>query len=175
MRTLFVSVITLVLTSCGGGDKHIEMTDDNAGKEQVVVSESKPVQDLGAEKTPTNSINGKVMKLDKEGFRTKVFDFTKHSAWVFEQDKPCIVDFYADWCKPCKMVAPIMDELAAKYEGKVNFYKLNTDEQREISQMFGIQSIPAILFCPVGSEPQMIPGVMPKENYEKVINDILIK
>jgi len=89
---------------------------------------------------------------------------------------PAIVDFYADWCGPCKRVAPIMDKLAEKYKGKVNFYKINTDEEQELSAgVFGIQSIPSIIAIPVGKDPQMKTGAFSEEEYIKLIEDNLLK
>jgi thioredoxin len=111
--------------------------------------------------------------LTKETFLEKVFNFEENKEWKFEGDKPAIIDFYADWCGPCKMVAPIMEELATEYEGKIDVYKINTDEQQELAGAFGIQSIPSILFIPVGEQPQMAAGALPKETFQKVISEVL--
>ncbi len=111
--------------------------------------------------------------LTKETFLAKVFNYEENKEWKFEGDKPAIIDFYADWCGPCKMVAPIMEELAQEYEGKIDVYKINTDEQQELAGAFGIQSIPSILFIPVGEQPQMAAGALPKETFQKVITDVL--
>ena len=110
--------------------------------------------------------------LTKETFLAKVFNYEKNKEWKFEGDKPAIIDFYADWCGPCKMVAPIMEELAREYDGKIDVYKINTDEQQELAGAFGIQSIPSILFIPVGEQPQMAAGALPKETFKKVITDV---
>jgi len=110
--------------------------------------------------------------LTKETFRTKVFDFEKNKEWKFEGDKPCLIDFYADWCAPCKMVAPILEELSKEYKGKVDIYKVNTEEERELSSMFGIQSIPSLLFVPVEGQPQMAMGALPKDVFEKAFKDV---
>ncbi|MCF8369602.1 MAG: thioredoxin [Bacteroidales bacterium] len=113
--------------------------------------------------------------LTVETFKQKVFDYEKNTdQWVFEGDLPCIVDFYADWCKPCKMVAPIMDELAEEYKGKINIYKVNTEQQRELSRVFGIRSIPAVLFIPMEGKPQMSQGALPKENFKQAIDEFLL-
>ena len=118
---------------------------------------------------------GKVKVMTTETFKEKVFNYDKHPEnWVFEGERPCIIDFYADWCRPCKMVAPIMDELAEKYKGKVDFYKVNTDKNRELSQVFGIRSIPSVLFCPGEGKPQMATGALPKESYVKTIDEFLL-
>ena len=113
-----------------------------------------------------------VEQLSKETFKTKVFDFENQSAWHYEGDLPCVIDFYADWCGPCKMVAPIMEELAQEYEGKVLFYKVDTQAEQDLAAMFGIQSIPSILFVPANDKPQMAVGALPKESMEKAIADI---
>jgi thioredoxin len=114
-----------------------------------------------------------VEQLTTEGFKEKVFDFENHSAWNYAGDLPCIVDFYADWCGPCKMVAPIMEELAQDYEGKILFFKVNTQVEQDLAAVFGIRSIPSILFVPTEGQPQMAVGALPKESMEKAIADVL--
>jgi len=111
--------------------------------------------------------------LTLETFKTKVFDFEKNKEWKFEGDKPCIIDFYADWCQPCKMVAPVLEELANDYDGKLNIYKVDTEAERELSAVFGIRSIPSILFVPMDAQPQMAAGALPKNAFEKAIEDVL--
>jgi thioredoxin 1 len=111
--------------------------------------------------------------LTKETFISKVFDFENNKEWKFEGDKPCIIDFYADWCGPCKMVAPILEELSKEYEGKVDIYKVDTEKERELSAVFGIRSIPSILFVPKDAQPQMAAGALPKPSFEKAIEEVL--
>ena len=111
--------------------------------------------------------------LTKETFKSKVFDFETNKEWKFEGDKPCIIDFYADWCGPCKVVAPVLEELSKEYEGKVDIYKVDTEVERELSQIFGIRSIPSILFVPKDAQPQMAAGALPKASFEKAIEDVL--
>ena len=115
----------------------------------------------------------KMEHLTQETFKEKVFNYEKNKDWKFEGDKPCIIDFYADWCGPCKMVAPVLEELAKEYEDKVNIYKVNTEEQQELATAFGIRSIPSILFCPKDDKPQMAMGALPKESFVKSIEDVL--
>lgn len=112
-------------------------------------------------------------KLTTQEFKEKVFNFDEGSDWKFEGELPAIVDFYADWCGPCKMVAPILEELSEQYEGKLNIYKVDTDAEQELAMAFGIQSIPSILFIPMGEKPQMAAGALPKETLQKVIKDVL--
>ena len=111
--------------------------------------------------------------LTKETFLKKVFNYEENKEWKFEGDKPCIIDFYADWCGPCKMVAPVLEELSEEYEGKINIYKVDTEAEQELAAAFGIRSIPSMLFCPSEGEPQMAQGALPKHNLEQVIKDVL--
>jgi thioredoxin len=111
--------------------------------------------------------------LTKETFKQKVFNFETNKEWKFEGEKPAIIDFYADWCAPCKMVAPILEELSEDYKGKVDIYKVNTEEERELSAVFGIQSIPSLLFIPKDGQPQMAMGALPKDTFVKAFKDVL--
>lgn len=113
--------------------------------------------------------------LTKETFLEKVFNYEKNKEWKFEGELPCIIDFYADWCQPCKMVAPILEELSEEYKGKINIYKVDTEAQQELAAAFGIQSIPSLLFCPTNEQPQMAQGALPKESFKQVIEDVLLK
>lgn len=112
--------------------------------------------------------------LTKETFLEKVFNFEKNKEWKFEGELPCIIDFYADWCQPCKMVAPILEGLSEEYKGKINIYKIDTEVERELAGAFGIRSIPSILFCPKDGQPQMAQGALPKETFKEVIEDVLL-
>lgn len=112
--------------------------------------------------------------LTTASFKQKVFDFEKNKEWKYEGDMPCIVDFYADWCGPCKRVAPILEDLSKEYSGKIRVYKVNTDEERELASAFQIQSIPSLLFVPKAGQPQMSMGAMGKEDFVKAINEILL-
>ena len=110
--------------------------------------------------------------LTKEQFLTKVFNYEKNKDWKFEGELPCVIDFYADWCGPCKMVAPILEELSDEYKGKVNIYKVDTEAQQELSAAFAIRSIPSMLFCPKEGQPQMAQGALPKQQLEEIIKDV---
>lgn len=110
--------------------------------------------------------------LTKQSFIDKVFDYENNTEWNFKGERPCIIDFYADWCGPCKMVAPIMEDLSKTYNGKVDIYKINTEEEQELAMVFGIRSIPSVLFCPVGDKPQMAVGALPKEGYMEAIDKV---
>jgi thioredoxin len=115
-----------------------------------------------------------VKKLNMESFKNRVHNFEKNkNEWKFEGDKPCIIDFYADWCQPCKMLTPILDELSKEYDGKVDIYQVDTAEERELSASFGIKSIPSMLFVPMKEKPQMSAGLMDKNTLKNVIRDVL--
>lgn len=111
--------------------------------------------------------------LTKETFKNKVFDYENNREWKFEGKIPAIIDFYADWCGPCKMVAPILEELSREYDGKLNVYKVNTEEERELAAVFGIQSIPSLLFVPTEGQPQMAMGALPKETFKQAFKEVL--
>ena len=117
----------------------------------------------------------KMEHLTKQPFSEKVFNYEQSKEWKFEGNLPCIIDFYADWCQPCKMVAPILEELSEEYEGKINIYKVDTEVEQELAAAFGIRSIPSLLFCPKDEQPQMAQGALPKETFKQVIDDILLK
>lgn len=111
--------------------------------------------------------------LTAQTFRDKIFNFEKEKDWKYEGDKPCIIDFYADWCGPCKIVAPLLDELSEEYSGKIDFYKVDTEAEQELSSVFGIRSIPSFLFIPLSGKPQMAMGALPKESFKQAITDVL--
>ena len=112
--------------------------------------------------------------LSKETFQQKVFNYELNQEWKFEGNLPCLIDFYADWCGPCKMVAPILEELSTEFEGKINIYKVNTEEEQELAAAFGIRSIPSLLFCPKEGKPQMAMGALPKQAMTDAINEVLL-
>jgi len=116
------------------------------------------------------------IQLTKAEFLEKVMDYEKNqTAWVYKGDKPCVIDFYADWCGPCKMVAPVLEELAEEYKDHINIYKVDTEAEMELSAVFGIRSIPTIIFCPMGEQPQAVNGALPKHNLEQIIKELLLK
>ena len=111
--------------------------------------------------------------LTKQVFFEKVFNFEENKDWKFKGEVPCIIDFYADWCGPCKSLAPILEVLGEDYQGKVNIYKVDTEAEQELSGAFGIRSIPSMLFVPLEGQPQMAQGALPKQELEKLIKDVL--
>lgn len=119
------------------------------------------------------SAEGAVTQLSAADFRLKIMDYESHQTeWVFEGKRPAVIDFYTTWCGPCKMMAPIVEEMAKAYAGKVDFYKVDIDKEQELAQTFGIQSIPTFLFIPVKGKPTMQMGAMPKETFEKMVKEI---
>ena len=113
--------------------------------------------------------------LTAETFKQKVFNYESNAEWNYLGNIPCIIDFYADWCSPCKMIAPILEELSKEYEGRIHIYKVDTEAEQELSSVFGIKSIPSILFVPMNEQPQMAMGAMPKDALEEAIIDVLLK
>ncbi|HEX9007492.1 MAG TPA: thioredoxin [Bacteroidota bacterium] len=111
--------------------------------------------------------------LTKQTFQEKIFDYENETEWKFKGELPAIVDFYADWCGPCRMVAPILQQLGQEYEGRLNIYKVDTEKEPELAAVFGIRSIPSLLFVPKEGKPQMAMGALPKETFVQVIQDIL--
>jgi len=111
--------------------------------------------------------------LTKETFLNKVFNYETNKEWKYEGEKPCIIDFYADWCGPCKVVAPVLEELAKDFDGKITVFKVDTEAEQEIASVFGIRSIPSFLFVPSEGQPQMAMGALPKETFVKAFKDVL--
>nr|WP_214448284.1 thioredoxin [Flavihumibacter rivuli] len=114
------------------------------------------------------------IKMTTADFKEKVFNYDTEKEWKYAGQLPAIIDFYADWCGPCKMVAPILEELSEEYAGKLLIYKVDTEEEMELSAAFGIQSIPTLLFIPVEGQPMMQPGAFPKNIFKKVIEEHLL-
>ena len=125
-----------------------------------------------SEKTET----AKVQYLTTSDFRKKIMDYEAHpDEWVFAGSRPAVIDFYTTWCGPCKMMAPVVESLAGKYAGKIDFYKVDIDQETELASVFGISSIPTFLFIPVKGKPSVQMGAMQKEDFEGLIDKIKIK
>lgn len=114
------------------------------------------------------------IKLTTQGFKEKIFDYDTEKEWKYIGSLPAIIDFYADWCGPCKMVAPALEELSDEYEGKLLIYKIDTEAEQELSAAFGIQSIPTFLFIPVHGDPSLQPGALPKNAFKQIIDEHLL-
>jgi thioredoxin 1 len=118
----------------------------------------------------------KTIELTKETFKQKVMDYEANpKEWKYAGTKPAIIDFYATWCGPCKQTAPIVEELANEYDGKIDVYKVDVDQQQELAGLFGVQSIPTLLFIPMEGGPQKVVGAMGKAQFEEVIKQVLLK
>jgi len=156
MQKIFLVVVGLLMFwSCG----------NSTGEKKIQPEENKEVAVAAPAVKPEY--------LNENTFREKVFDFTSGKEWSFVGDKPCIIDFYADWCAPCRRLSPILEEISKEYDGKINVYKVNTDQNQNLSAYFNVTSIPAVLFCPKAGKPQMMVGLYPKDEYVKAISQIL--
>jgi thioredoxin len=167
MRKGILSIIVLLsigITSCSNS----ESKNLPEGEQLAVLTSKKEI------KSKTVKSETTMEHLTKQTFQEKVFNYEKNKEWQYEGDLPCIIDFYADWCGPCKMVAPILEELSKEYEGKIKIYKIDTEKEQELAAVFGIRSIPSILFVPKDGQPQMAMGALPKQSLEKAINEILL-
>ena len=136
-----------------------------------------PVLEAASQKVTKSEGDKKMttINLTKEEFLNKVVDYESNpTEWKYKGDKPAIIDFYASWCGPCKMLAPVLDELAKEYDGKVYIYKVDTEVEEELSQAFGIRSIPTMLFVPMNGQPMMTQGALPKAEIEKIIKGNLL-
>ena len=127
-----------------------------------------------SEKATTKS-ETKAIHLTTAEFKERVFNYEINKDWKYNGSKPCIVDFYTTWCGPCKRLAPVLENLAHEYDNKIIIYKIDTEKEPELAQVFGIRSIPTLLFIPQTGQPQMAKGALAKEQLEKVINEFLLK
>jgi len=116
-----------------------------------------------------------VTYLTTEEFKARIFDYTTEKEWKYKGDQPCVIDFYTTWCGPCKRLAPIMEELSQTYCDQVRFYKVDIERERELAALFGISSIPQVLYIRAGSKPMLLKGLYPKENIVEIIDDYLLK
>ena len=161
IKTLLLILTAIVAVSCSNSTETKAQSDQS--NQTATSGESEIVE-------------GKTIHMNKEMFIERVMDFeTNKEEWKYLGDKPAIIDFYADWCKPCKMIAPIMEELAQEYKGQIYVYKVDTQVERELASVFGIRSIPAVLFIPMEGKPQMSNGALPKETFKGAIDDFLLK
>jgi thioredoxin len=147
--------------------------------EQTIGKEGQAIAQTRLTSENLNKSNNNKMgtiHLTKEEFLKKVVDYENNpTEWKYLGDKPAIIDFYANWCGPCKMIAPILEDLAAEYAGQIYIYKIDTEEEQELAAAFGIRSIPTLLFVPMNEKPQMAMGALPKSTFKEAIETVLLK
>ena len=146
--------------------------------EQTIGKEGQAIAQTRSTSENLNKSNNNKMgtiHLTKEEFLKKVVNYEANpTEWKYLGDKPAIIDFYASWCGPCKMIAPVLEELAAEYDGKIYIYKIDTEAEQELAAAFNIRSIPSILFVPMVGQPQMAQGAMPKASFKEAIESVLL-
>ena len=171
LALLMVAVVAWTMTDCSQNKQGRKADGPSAqhakgGKGQAMEGQSRAAKPG----------DGKVNELTTADFKKKIMDYEKHpDEWVFEGDRPVIIDFYATWCRPCKMTAPVVEELANDYRGTIDFYKVDIDQEQELAAAFGIQSIPTFLFIPAKGTPTLQMGAMQKADFEKVIQSVILK
>jgi len=166
---LSLAAVTFLFFSCSNGSASTLDNSSTASSESTV-----------AKTTDAPGESGKPIHLTKQEFLEKVMNYEKNQTeWVYEGDKPALIDFYADWCGPCRMAAPVLEDLAKEYEGKIHVYKVDTEKERELAAVFGIQSIPAFLFVPSEGRPTMSNGIAQtpeatKQMFRQMIDEYLL-
>lgn len=152
--TVLFSFVALLLISCNNKSETKNQIEETIKKENKMTT----------------------IHLTKAEFLTKVANFeTNPSEWKYLGDRPALIDFYADWCGPCKAIAPVLEELAAEYGDRIYIYKINTETEPELAALFGIRSIPSLLFVPMNAQPQMAAGALPKQQLKEAIDNLLLK
>jgi thioredoxin len=169
-RFLILAIISVALVSCGTNQSP-EQNDPNNAVDKVKQNNT---ETAGMVKDSSVKDEAKPIMLSEDDFAKKVFNYRAKGAWKYLGDKPCMVDFYAPWCGPCKIIAPYMEEFAKTYNGKMYMYKVNTDNARELSAYFDINSIPAVMFCPMKGSYKMIVGANRKDQYISLIETFLM-
>lgn len=168
---LFAGLLLLSMIGCKG-----QSEGGKAANASMVDNSASALTEAGAAVS-----NGLPVSIGKADFIKLVMDYEKNpETWVFNGEMPCIVDFYADWCAPCRITSPILEELAREFSGKVNFYKVNVDKERELASVFGVQSIPTFLYCPMNGNPTISSGIAntpeaTRQMFRDQIQQILLK
>jgi thioredoxin len=174
-RILIIFVLSSLLVSCSDQPAQGSSSDVAAEKQhEKLTVNTEDRLNIPAENV-SKTINTKPVKITKQDFLVKVMDYEKNpDKWIFKGELPCLIDFYADWCAPCRITSPILEELAESYAGKINIYKIDIEAERELSSLFGIRSIPAFLYCPVEGRPSLTSGIArtTEETRQLFINQI---
>ncbi len=158
-------IALLLLVSCGGEKKEKEQT-----KTQTIESYKQPEMPASGDWDGT----GSVVYLSQDDFVRQIFDFRNEKVWKYKGKVPCVIDFYTDWCKPCKMLAPVMEELAAQYKGKIQFFKVNAEREMDLSTAFGVTAYPSIFLVPQNGSPAKLEGSLPKSELENAIEKVIL-
>lgn len=172
MRKIILPLLSAItFTACGMSANTAAVSDS----EKTAVTEKTETETDKKDKQQKNNNTMKPIELNKEEFLKKVVDYQNNpNEWKYLGDKPALVDFYASWCGPCKMVAPILEELAAEYGDSIVIYKVNTEKEPELAGVFGIRSIPTLIFIPLEGDPRIAQGAMGKADFKKAIDTILL-
>jgi len=155
-KITFIAILALAglsLQACQGSDASEKDRDKTAQQQGQAENSAQPQQ------SPEDQGEKAAIQLNKETFKQKVVDYENEDTWNFKGDKPCLVDFYADWCAPCRITSPILEELAKEYKGQINVYKVDVDQNREVAAAFGVRGIPTFLYCPAEGKPTMSSGI----------------
>lgn len=139
----------------------------------LTLSECKADNPTGGRMEAEASSTGGVMTLTNDSFKKNIFNYDISNEWKFEGSRPVIIDFYADWCPPCRQLSPLVEEIAREYSGKIDVYKVDTDKEKILAQNMGITSLPTLFFIPAEGEPQIAVGALPRESLVRAINEIL--
>ena len=175
MKRLFLMMFAIVVVAITGCSQNKQNNKTSSVNAKEVQENSKVGNDASAS-DDVNPTDGKVNYLTTADFKKKIMDYEKHTQeWVFEGDRPVVIDFYATWCGPCKRTSPVVEELAKEYQGKIVFYKVDVDKEQELAAVFGIQSVPTFLFIPVKGNPTAQMGAMQKADFEEIIKSVILK
>ena len=161
MKKIFLAVLVASVGLTQSCQNDVKASDENKENKEIKTEKSE------------NHSEKATITLTKEDFKKKVMDYEVNKEWKYEGDLPCIVDFYADWCGPCKMLSPVLKDLQKEYDGKIQVYKIDTEKERELAATFGIRSLPTIVFVPLEGDPQAAMGFRPKADMENMIKEIL--
>lgn len=172
MKNLVLAILAISfgIIACGNSN----------GKKSTDTNGEVPEKPIVVVKDAPSQANDKPIQMNKKMFLEEIMDYENNTTWVYKSDMPGIIDFYADWCRPCKIVAPIFEELAKEYAGKVKFYKVDTEAERELASAVGIQSLPTFLYMPVNGKPEIRQGIARtpeeiKKMFREQIESVLLK